>query len=258
VILSIAGFDPSSGAGITADIKTIAAHGCFGAACITALTVQNTAGVSRVESVEADLISETLDKLASDMSLAAVRIGMLGSAAAANAVADFLNASPAFPVVLDPVLRSSSGARLLDQKGIAVLKRRMLSLSLVITPNLDEAAQLTGTKVTSIAEMKVAAAQLQRMGARNVVITGGHLTSNTDLLRLESGQESEHGGLKIQSNSTHGTGCAFATALACNLAKGLDVVNAAMAAKEYVRQAIEAAYPIGRGTGPINHLFRLK
>ncbi len=258
VILTIAGFDPSSGAGITADLKTIAAHDCFGAACITALTVQNTAGVSRVEPVEADLIRETLDKIASDMPIVAVRIGMLGSAGAANTVADFLNALPRIPVVLDPVLRSSSGASLLDQKGIEVLKRRLLSLALVITPNLAEAAELTGTKVTSLTEMKAAAAQLQGMGARNVVITGGHLTSNTDLMRLESGHESEHEGRRIHSNSTHGTGCAFATALACNLAKGLDVVTAATAAKEYVRQAIEAAYPIGKGTGPINHLFRLK
>ena len=259
IVLTIAGFDPSSGAGITADIKTIAAHGCYGVACVTALTVQNTSGVSQIEAVEGKLIRETLENLASDMPIASIRIGMLGSAEAANAVADFLTTHAAIPTVLDPVLQSSSGAELLDQKGIEALKTRLLRLSLVVTPNLAEVAELTGMKeVTSLPEMKAAAARLQSMGARNVVITGGHLPANTDLLRLESGEEREIAGRRINSQSTHGTGCALASALACNLARGMKIIEATIAAKEYIACAIERAYPIGKGTGPINHLFKLK
>ncbi len=258
IILTIAGFDPSSGAGITADLKTIAAHGCFGVACISALTVQNTTGVSRVEPVSGGLIAQTLKKLAADMPLAAIRIGMLATADAAEAVADFLGSIGKVPVVLDPIFKSSSGAVLLDKKGIEALKSRLLPLALVVTPNLAEAAGLSGVKVTSLAEMKTAALKIQRMGARNVAVTGGHLPANIDVVRLESGEEHEIEGQRIESKATHGTGCAFATALACNLAKGMSVLAASSAAKEYVRRAIESAYPVGRGKGPLNHLFNRK
>src|SRR4051812_32758100 len=182
IVLTIAGFDPSAGAGVTADIKTLAAHDCYGIACITALTVQSTVGVSRVEPVAPELIRETLKCLAADMSFAAVRIGMLGSAGVAEAVADFLTQHRPPHVVLDPILRSSSGAELLDDTGLRVLRDRMLPLAQVITPNLGEAAALTGRPVASIAEMKIAAARLHEMGARNVVITGGHLATPVDLL----------------------------------------------------------------------------
>jgi len=258
VVLSISGFDPSSGAGITADIKTIAAHGCFGVSCATALTVQNTSGVSRVVPIDADVIRETLRSLASDMPIAGVRIGMLGSAAAASVTADFLSRLKGTAVVLDPILKASSGADLLDKSGIEVVKKGLFPAASVITPNLAEAEELAGLKVQSLAEMRAAAPILQKMGARNVVITGGHLPSSTDFVRLESGAEHEIAGRTVESRSTHGTGCAFATAMACNLARGLEVLDAARAAKEYVALAIERAYPIGKGIGPIHHLFRLK
>jgi hydroxymethylpyrimidine/phosphomethylpyrimidine kinase len=258
VVLSISGFDPSSGAGVTADIKTIAAHGCFGISCATALTVQNTSGVSRVVLMDPKVIRETLLSLASDMQIAAVRIGMLGSAAAADATADFLEKLKSSAVVLDPILKSSSGADLLDKAGLEVLKKRLFPLAAVITPNLAEAQELSGFRVGSLPEMKAAAAALQRAGARNVVITGGHLPSGSDFVMLESGAEHEVAGRTIESRSTHGTGCAYATAMACNLANGMDVLNAARAAKEYVALAIEKAYPVGKGIGPINHLFKSK
>jgi hydroxymethylpyrimidine/phosphomethylpyrimidine kinase len=258
VVLSIAGFDPSSGAGITADIKTIAAHGCFGVTCATALTVQNTSGVDRVVPVDPKVIHQTLRSLAADMPIASVRVGMLASAAGANEVADFLLALPGVPIVLDPILNSSSGAELLEKAGVDVPKKRLLPAATVITPNLAEAEELTGLKVQSLPEMKAAAAVLKKMGARNVVITGGHLPSASDFVRLESGAEHELSGRTIESLSTHGTGCAFATAMACNLAKGSDVLTAARAAKEYVASAIEKAYPVGKGIGPVNHLFKLK
>ena len=149
VILTIAGFDPSSGAGITADLKTTAAHGCFGVACITTLTVQNTQGVSKVVPVAQELVGETLDSLAADVNLAGIRIGMLGSAGVANAVADFLGKIKPISVVLDPILKSSSGAELLCKAGVEVLKQRLFGLALVVTPNLDEARSAVESIVKS-------------------------------------------------------------------------------------------------------------
>src|SRR5712671_4358017 len=161
VVLTIAGFDPSSGAGVTADIKTIAAHGCYGVACITALTVQSTAGVRRVEPVDPGIVRETLEELASDIELSAVRIGMLGSGKVAKVVADFLDSrsgkSRLPNVVLDPILRSSSGAELLDGAGVRLLVEQLLPLADVVTPNVDEAAAMTGLRVTDLEEMKAAA-----------------------------------------------------------------------------------------------------
>jgi hydroxymethylpyrimidine/phosphomethylpyrimidine kinase len=166
VVLSIAGHDPSSGAGITADIKTIAAHGCYGITCVTALTVQSTRGVRRVETVEGRVISETLDRLIDDVNIAAVKIGMLGSAEAAKAVAAFLKRYSLHNVVLDPIILSSSGADLISKDGVQILKERILDRVDVITPNIDEAAALTGLNVTTQDEMRIAALRLHQMGRR--------------------------------------------------------------------------------------------
>jgi hydroxymethylpyrimidine/phosphomethylpyrimidine kinase len=253
-VLTIAGFDPSSGAGITADIKTIAAHGCYGVACITAYTVQSTQGVKSVEPVAPGLVLDTLECLVADMDIAAVRIGMLGSSEVVRKVADFLSWRRLPNVVLDPVVLSSSGASLLQgREGLEIIRGRLVPLSAVITPNLYEAAVLTGLPVRSLPEMETAAERLRELGAANVVVTGGHLDEPIDVLSSESGIEhfrADH----IQSRSTHGTGCAFATALACNLANGRSVRDAVFAAKQYVREGIEKAYPVGKGTGPLNHL----
>jgi hydroxymethylpyrimidine/phosphomethylpyrimidine kinase len=160
VVLTIAGFDPSSGAGVTADIKTIAAHGCYGVACITAMTVQSTAGVKRVEPCDADLVADTLKELAADVKIAAVHIGMLGSGKVARVVAEFLSRQKLTNVVLDPVLRSSSGADLLDVPGKKVVAEQLLSLATVVTPNVDEASLLTGMPVGNPDQMRAAAARL--------------------------------------------------------------------------------------------------
>jgi hydroxymethylpyrimidine/phosphomethylpyrimidine kinase len=261
VVLSIAGFDPTSGAGVTADIKTIAAHGCYGVACITALTVQSTRGVSRVLPVEPALLANTLNELAEDMAISAVHIGMLGTRDSARAVAAFLREGGFRSIVLDPVLKSSSGAELLDPPGKALLVKQLIPLADVITPNVDEAAALTGLAVTGLAEMKAAAAKLHEMGAGAVVVTGGHLTEPTDVLSVSTGEEGilveEFTGRKLKSASTHGTGCAFSTSLACHLAQGRSLPEAVRLAKAYVVEAIEHAYPVGRGMGPLNHLFRM-
>jgi hydroxymethylpyrimidine/phosphomethylpyrimidine kinase len=251
VVLSIAGYDPSSGAGITADIKTIAAHGCYGVTCITALTVQATRGIARVEPVEGRLISETLELLMDDLNIAAVKIGMLGSTEAARSVAAFLKRQSLRHVVLDPIVKSSSGTELISKEGLQIVKERILPLACVITPNIDEARTLTGLPVTNVDEMEAAAMRLHRMGARNVIITGGHLDPPDDLVSRGNRQVTLLRGDKLSSRSTHGTGCAFSTALACELALGRDLLDAATAAKHFVESSLRNAPTIGKGVGPV-------
>ncbi|MGA6983033.1 MAG: bifunctional hydroxymethylpyrimidine kinase/phosphomethylpyrimidine kinase [Candidatus Sulfotelmatobacter sp.] len=263
VVLTIAGFDPSSGAGVTADIKTIAAHGCYGVACVTALTVQSTAGVRRVEAVDPGIVAETLQEIAKDVPIAAVHIGMLGSGKVVRAVAEFLSRAGQgkMPnVVLDPVLKSSSGADLLDAAGAKLLMEKLIPLATVITPNIDEAATLAGMKVSNLDEMRVAAAKLHEMGSAAVVITGGHLDKAIDLLSFTTGKGIEQEVFKtekLRSNSTHGTGCAFSTSIACHLALDRGLAEATLLAKTYVTAAIAAGRPLGRGNGPVNHLYRM-
>ena len=251
VILTIAGYDPSSGAGITADIKTIAAHGCYGISCITALTVQSTRGVMRVDPVEGRIITETLEELATDLDIAAVKIGMLGSAESARAVAAFLKRHRPQNVVLDPILKSSSGADLISKEGLEILKERLLAQAAVITPNILEAAVLTGMEVGNPEQMSSAALRLQQMGARSVVVTGGHLDVPLDLVAPRGQAATILEGTQICSPSTHGTGCAFSTSLACGLAKRKPLIEAARAAKRYVESALKKAPPIGTGAGPV-------
>jgi hydroxymethylpyrimidine/phosphomethylpyrimidine kinase len=257
IVLSIAGYDPSSGAGITADIKTIAAHACYGVTCITALTVQSTQGVKRVEPVEGRLVTDTLQELISDFSIAAVKIGMLGSVEVGRAVAAFLRRYPMRNVVLDPILKSSSGTDLLSKEGIEILRNRFLPLADVITPNIDEASALTGLTISQAEDMEAVAIRLHEMGAKNVVITGGHLDPPVDLLSSEAGRNRKtfvHA--KVMTRSTHGTGCAFSTALACNLAHGKKLTEATGEAKQYVTSALKNAFAIGNGKGPVNHFWK--
>ena len=260
VVLTIAGFDPSSGAGVTADIKTIAAHGCYGVACVSALTVQSTSGVRRVEPVAADMVRETLEELACDLEISAVRIGMLGSAKVVWAVAEFLSKHRLPNVVLDPILKSSSGAALLENTGAPLLAEKLIPLATVVTPNVDEASALTGLAVTNLEQMRTAAHRLHELGAAAVVITGGHLEKAIDLLSFtgRAGIEQEtFKSARLRSNSTHGTGCAFATSVACHLALGRGLPEAVLLTKAYVAAAIVNAHPLGRGIGPVHHLYRM-
>jgi hydroxymethylpyrimidine/phosphomethylpyrimidine kinase len=264
VVLTIAGFDPSSGAGVTADIKTIAAHGCYGVACLTAITVQSPAGVRRLVAADPVLVTEILEELASDISIAAVHIGMLGDVKVVKAVAEFLEAGSGknkLPnVVLDPILKSSSSVDLLDAAGTKLLIEKLIPLADVITPNVDEAAALTGLTVTDLDEMRAAAAKLRQMGSAAVVITGGHLEKAIDLLSFTTRRGIEEEVFKAErqrSNSTHGTGCAFSTAIACHLALDRGLAEATLLAKTYVTAAIAAGHPLGRGTDPVHHLYRM-
>lgn len=252
MVLAIAGYDPSSGAGITADIKTITAQGCYGVTCITSLTVQSTRGVRSVEPVEGKVITEILEELVTDVEIGAVKIGMLGTVEAVRAVTGFLKRYSFQHVVLDPVLTSSSGASLLAKDAVPLLKDRLLSLASVITPNAAEAAALTGLKVDTLEEMETAAHRLRQMGADSAIVTGGHLDPPSDVISTDSTRDSTIlTGAKVKTRSTHGTGCAFSTALACKLAQGRNLVTAAKAAKNYVETALKNAPVLGRGVGPV-------
>ena len=264
VCLTIAGFDPSSGAGITADLKTLAAHHIFGVAAITALTVQSTQGVHGVEPVTPGLLRATLEGLADDLPVTGVKIGMLCRAGLAAEVDRFLKQRPQLRerTVLDPVLQSSSGAELLDRAGLAVLREQLLGSVGWVTPNLQELALLTGMEVRTREQVPDAAAALAALGAMagnsglKVVVTGGHLEVPDDYV-LAGGVGAWVTGQRVQTSSTHGTGCAFSTALLAALVSGHEDAEAAVRAKEYVRRALCAAYPVGTGRGPLHHLFAL-
>jgi len=271
IALTIAGFDPSSGAGITADLKTFSAYGIYGVACISALTVQSTLGVRAVEPLPAILVHQTLECLAEDVALSGIKIGMLGSSVVASEVASFLSAQAGTvareQIVLDPVLRSSSGASLLDPDGVRVIREALLPRVGWITPNTVELAILTGADSTAAAglgheQVPAAAARLKEIAARqgnvelNVVVTGGHLGRPDDFLLAASGEPGWLPGERIVTNATHGTGCAFSSALLCGLISGLGSLAAVAGAKDYVTEALRSAYPVGKGKGPMNHLFR--
>jgi hydroxymethylpyrimidine/phosphomethylpyrimidine kinase len=265
IALTIAGFDPSSGAGVTADLKVFAAHGLFGMACISALTVQSTQGVRRMEAVDPLTVRETLDCLDADVQFAGVKIGMLASAEIVAEVQGFLTAveQPLASVVLDPVLRSSSGRALLESAGVRWIREELLAQVGWVTPNLEELGILTGLEVRTREEVPDAARSLQLLAAElgnrelNVVVTGGHLERPDDFILLATGQEAWLPGERVNTTSTHGTGCAFSSALTSRLILGDVGIDAAVNAKSYVSGALLAAYPVGGGRGPINHFFAM-
>jgi hydroxymethylpyrimidine/phosphomethylpyrimidine kinase len=266
VALTIAGFDPGSGAGITADLKTFSAHRVYGVAGISALTVQSTLGVRAIEPLSAALVRQTLDCLAEDVGLAGIKIGMLGTSGIVSEVVSFLSRQSSRlarnRIVLDPVLRSTSGTPLLDANGIHVLRDRLLDCIGWITPNIQELAILIGEDPGGRDQVPAAAVRLKEIAARlgndelNVVVTGGDLSRPDDFLLSASGEQHWFPGEKIATNSTHGTGCAFSSALLCAVISGASGREAVAAAKAYVTEALRSAYPVGKGKGPMNHLYR--
>jgi hydroxymethylpyrimidine kinase/phosphomethylpyrimidine kinase len=255
ILLSIAGFDPSCGAGTAADLKTVAAHGCYGIAAITSLTVQNTQGVEDVQNTPSAALRAQLDALAKDSDIAAVKIGMLGNRANAVVVAEFLDAHKFAHVVHDPVMKSSSGTELLDAAGVKYLITELLKRSTVITPNVPEAEILTGLTIKDLAGMEAAARKIVEMGAHAVIVKGGHMERAVDV--LFDGQEIfQLAGDRVKEESLHGTGCTFGAAVAAQLASGRSLMEAATLAKAYVMKAIEKSYPTGKGRTPLDHFFR--
>lgn len=260
IALTIAGHDPSSGAGVTADLQVLAAHGIFGTSCITALTAQSTMGVKETVPVSSDFLKQCLDLLAQDVPPTGVKIGMLASAGVVRVVGDFLETLPRkVPLVLDPVLRSSSGKELLSMEGIALLRKRLLPVVHWITPNREELATLLGQNSYETPEdVLVAVTNLQAdFPHLGVIVTGGDVNPPADLLRLPTGESHWIVGEHITSTATHGTGCAFSTSFLCNLLHGQAPFDAARASKSFVEQAIRSASTIGRGKGPMNLLWPL-
>jgi hydroxymethylpyrimidine/phosphomethylpyrimidine kinase len=255
ILLSIAGFDPCCGAGTVADLKTFAAHGCYGVAAITSLTVQNTQGVETVHNTPSAELREQLDVLAKDCEMAAVKIGMLGNRGNAVVVAEFLDAHKFAHVVLDPVMKSSSGAELLDAGGVKFIASELLKRASVITPNISEAEVLTGLTLKDVADMEAAARKLAELGARAVIVKGGHMEKAVDVL-FDGTEMVQLGGDRVKTENTHGTGCTFASALTAQLAAGRGLLEAATLSKAYVTKAIEKGYPIGKGRVPLDHFYR--
>lgn len=268
-VLTIAGFDPSSGAGITADLMVFAAHGLFGTSCITALTVQSTLGVRSSHPVPAETVSTTLDCLHADLPPAGIKIGMLAAAGNVEAVADYLETirarSPGIPVVLDPVLRATSGRELLDDAGLTVLRERLLPLVDWVTPNLAELAILSGEPVITRETLASANFKLQIVNTRlhpdkkrlGVFSTGGHLNPPDDFLLTPDGEKHWLRGERIETSASHGTGCALSSAFLCRLVAGDTALEAARAAKRYVAEGLRTATPRGHGNGPLNLLWPL-
>jgi hydroxymethylpyrimidine kinase/phosphomethylpyrimidine kinase len=256
IVLAIAGFDPSCGAGVGADLKTISAHNCYGLAAITALTVQSTQGVSAVHATPAAVLRAQLDALAQDANIAAVKIGMLGTRANAAVVAEFLDKGKFEHVVLDTVIHATAGsAELLDAAGVKYLSDELIKRASVVTPNVPEAVQLTGMEITDVAGMEAAARKLVERGARAVVITGGHMEKPVDVL-FDGTEMQVLASDRVKTENTHGSGCTFASAIASQLALGRALPEAVMLAKAYVTKAIEKAFSIGKGPGPLDHFYR--
>jgi hydroxymethylpyrimidine/phosphomethylpyrimidine kinase len=253
-VLSIAGLDPSGGAGVSADLKTIAAYHQHGAAVVTSITAQNTLGIQAIYDLPMEFVGQQIDSVVTDLEIHAVKIGMLGTGRTVSLVASLVESYALPNVVLDPVLRSTSGTPLLEKKGIEVLREKLLPRVHLVTPNMEEAAILTGMAVTDLASMKEAARALHRMGARAAVVTGGHL-GNRAIDALYDGRRSAvFDSTKIASPNTHGIGCTFSTAVACQLARGIDLAEAIDGAKRFVARAVSHASRIGKGAGPLNHL----
>ena len=252
--LTIAGSDSGGGAGIQADLKTFAALGVYGTSATTAVTAQNTLGVTRVQALPPAMVKAQIDAIMSDIGADAVKTGMLANAAIVWAVAAKIREYKLDRVVVDPVMVAASGARLLVAEAVETYKRELFPLATVVTPNVPEAEALTGMKVRTAADQKEAARILKSMGPRYVVVKGGHLAGRESVDLLFDGRKfTEFRAARIATRNNHGTGCTFASAVTAGLAHGRSIEDSVGAAKRYVTEAIRTAFPVGQGHGPLNH-----
>jgi hydroxymethylpyrimidine/phosphomethylpyrimidine kinase len=254
VALTIAGSDSGAGAGIQADLKTFAAFGVYGVTVITAITAQNTRGVRAVQNADPAIVSAQLDAIAEDFSIAALKTGMLANAAIIDAIARGIERHRLGPLVVDPVMIAKSGDRLLQEDAVESLRRRLLPLAHVVTPNIPEAEVLAGRAIHSRDDRLTAARAIIDLGAHAVVIKGGHSTDDpiVDLLVDQHGVH-EYAAARIATTSTHGTGCTFSAAITAGLARGLDLQRAVAEARDYLSRALAGAPGLGQGHGPLNH-----
>jgi hydroxymethylpyrimidine/phosphomethylpyrimidine kinase len=257
VILTIAGFDPMGGAGVIADLKTFAAHGCYGVAAITAIYPENPSATQDFYPVEPRVLQSCLASVLAGAGVRTVKIGLLATRAHAETAAKFLETNPSLPVVLDPLVCSKSRPELIDSAGLEFVRDCLLRQATVITPNLLEAAALTGLRVENVEQMKAAADKLIQMGARAVVVTGGHLERPVDVFAQGSIVQSLAGD-PVKPQNIYGAACAFSSALAANLAQGRELAETIVLAKAFVTESIKKAHPVGPGRVPLNHLYRMQ
>jgi hydroxymethylpyrimidine/phosphomethylpyrimidine kinase len=252
VALTIAGSDPSGGAGIQADLKTFHQFKVYGQAVIALITVQNTVGVQRVECLAPDLVAQQIRAVLEDIPPGAAKTGALGNREIIHAVAELAANFPC-QLVVDPVIVSKHGARLLAADAMDALKSALLPHAFLLTPNLEEAGMLTGLEVHDVAGMRVAAAKLAAMGPRAVLVKGGHLAGDATDVLLYQGEWLELTAPRTETRHTHGTGCTFSAAITAGLAKGQDLQTAVRKAKQYISAAIQSSPGLGGGSGPVNH-----
>jgi hydroxymethylpyrimidine/phosphomethylpyrimidine kinase len=259
-VLTIAGSDSGGGAGIQADLKTFSALGCYGMSVITALTAQNTTGVTGIHAVPPDFADRQMTAVIGDIGVDAVKIGMLYSAELIESVADNLKRHDVKTIVLDPVMVAQSGDKLLQEEAIEALKKHLIPMATVVTPNLPEAEVLLGRDIDGLDGMRSSAKALADLGCRSVLVKGGHLETpdSTDVLYI--GGEDRFVVIpdrRVETPNTHGTGCTLSSAITAHLARGLDIEPAVKKAKRYIAEAIRAgaAYRIGQGSGPVHHFY---
>lgn len=255
--LTIAGSDSSGGAGIQADIKTMTMNGVFAMSAITALTAQNTVGVTGISEVTPDFLGQQLDAVFTDIRPDAVKIGMVSSSGLIREIAKKLKEYNAVHVVVDPVMISTSGARLISEDAIETLKGELLPLAEVLTPNIPEAEELSGMTISSEEDMLQAAKLISDTYGCAVLCKGGHQINDANDLLYRDGTYHWFRGKRINNPNTHGTGCTLSSAIASNLAKGYDLETAIQRAKEYISGALSAMLDLGKGSGPMNHAFAL-
>ncbi|MBI4282771.1 MAG: bifunctional hydroxymethylpyrimidine kinase/phosphomethylpyrimidine kinase [Chloroflexi bacterium] len=263
--MTIAGSDSGGGAGVQADLKTFAALGVYGTSAITAITAQNTLGVTAVLELPPELVAAQIDAILSDIGTDAVKTGMLANSRIIRVVADKLKehglSNPSIhsgqALVVDPVMVAKGGDRLLQEEAVEALRSLLIPLATVVTPNLPEAAVLVGRSVDSLEDARQAARDIVAMGARSAVVKGGHLQGDAVDVFYDGRRLREFTAPRIDTTSTHGTGCTFASAIAAGLAQGMAVEDAVARAKEYVTEAIRNAFPLGGGHGPLNHFYKM-
>ena len=256
--LSIAGSDSSGGAGIQADMKTMSAHGIYAMTAITALTAQNTMGVISIQEATPDFLADQLDAVFTDIFPDAVKIGMMANAALIRVIAQKLKQYHARHIVVDPVMVATSGSKLMQEDALDTLTHELLPLAELVTPNIPEAEVLSGMRITSAEDMVAAAKHMEQAFSCAVLLKGGHDLNNANDLLCRNGEIRWFHGRRINNPNTHGTGCTLSSAIASNLAYGMELDEAVRRAKEYISGALAAMLDLGKGSGPMNHLFDLK
>lgn len=253
--LTIAGSDSGGGAGIQADLKAFSAQGVFGMSVITAITAQNTLEVRGVQNIDLSMIQAQIETVFDDIPVDAVKIGMLSSADVVRTVAETLGKYDAPHIILDPVMISKAGHHLLQAEAIEALKDVMIPLATMITPNVPEAEVLTGMKIVTTEDMETACRKMHALGAKSILLKGGHLTTDPNDLFYDGETFYWYPGKRIETKNTHGTGCTLSSAITANLAKGASLTEAIEIAKAYITEAIKQSFDLGKGHGPVHHFY---